>query len=179
MSHLRLQMSLGLAGLALFAFGCDAHVETIYVDPIVDFGDAEDYVPSGKPTVDLGFYVEQLYLPLDDGDECPVVHGLQGGTWSMPALRSLGIDMKTDVLCTIITEADEQVGKAETNETFVLATDGWLEVQAMPIRVRHAAPNKQAPIDDLYGQTATLSCTVTDDEGRSDTVAREIVLSEG
>lgn len=158
---------------------CEVDTQVIYVDPVVDFGDRAAYVPSGKPTVDIGFYVEQLYLPLGEEDDCPVVYGLQGGTWSMPALRTLGIDITAHVICSVVTDGGEVVGAADVQESFVLATDGWLEIQALPIEIRHAPPHEADDIDDLIGQGATLSCTVTDDADRSDTRTLHVTLSEG
>ncbi len=160
-------------------FGCQVDTETLYVDPAVDVAVTANYVPEGEPAVDVGFYVEQLYKPLADGDECPVVHGLQGGTWTMPAVRIRGIDIQAKVRIDVVTETGEQVGMLEQSVAFVLADDGWVEVQALPVPIQHAPPNESAPIDDLFGQKATMTVHVEDAEGRAADKTVSVVLSEG
>lgn len=166
--------------LALGASGC--LVDTVYVDvdPPVDYGDEPAYVPSGEPTLEIGYYDEQLYAPLRDGGECPIIFGLQGGTWTMPALRAKGVDTTLTVHCTLVTEADEQLGEAiERNVRFYLAPDGWIENQAFPVPAVHAPPNEADPIDDLYGQDATLACSVRDSEERTAEASVRCTLVEG
>lgn len=88
-----------------------------------------------------------------------MVHS-QGGTWVMPAIRTTGIGPIPEVECRIETRSGERVGVVVGKTHFYLATDGWLEVQAYPIPIVHAAPNQAAPIDNLYGVEATLECEV-------------------
>ncbi len=150
------------------------------VDPPVDYGDQPPYVPSGDPMLEIGYYDEQLYAKLEDGGSCPIVHGLQGGTWTMPALRASGVGTRLTVRCTLVTEAGERLGEAiERNVRFYLAPDGWIENQAFPVPAAHEPPNEEAPIDDLYGQRATLSCTVSDAQRRSTSSEVRCVLEEG
>ena len=157
--------------------GCD--LQTHYLDPITDYGDKPSYVPTGTPVLEVGFYVEQLYVPLEPGEAFPIVYGLQGGTWSMPALRIRGIAAQALVVCTATTVAGEEVGSTETEANFAWAYHGWLEVQAFPIPISHPPPNDSESIDDLYGQTATLICSVTDSEKREASVSIAIILMEG
>lgn len=173
--------SLALVGaLALTALGggCDRVVGFRLVDPPIDVGDAGPSVPSGEPTVSLGYYAEQLLDRLQDGDGCPIVHGLQGGTWTMPAVRTTGLASPATITCDVLTHDGELVGHVEALQPFVLATDGWLEVQAFPVPIVHAPPNQALPIDDLYGAHATLTCAVHEG-GRSASQAVEVVLVEG
>ena len=163
------------ACVATLLVGCGGDVEKRYIDPKVDYGDELAYEPTGDPVVDLGFYVEQLYRPLANGDSCPVVHGLQGGTWSMPAARIRGIASPARVVGSIVTEQGQRVGEVDAEERFFLATDGWLEVQSLPIPVE----DESGTISFLYGQSAVLECTVTDAEGRSAHRAVHVVLTEG
>ncbi len=176
-------MRLGL-GLALVAAlsclsACGENVTKRVVDPNVDYGDELAYVPSGTPTVDVGFYVEQLYQPLKNGDACPIVFGLQGGTWTMPAVRIIGIASPANVTAELRTDAGEVLGKVESRETFFLATDGWLEIQALAVPAQHAPPNENKPIDDVFGKPGKLTVTVTDEDERSADFSVPVVLDEG
>lgn len=163
---------------ALLLVGCGREV-ILLVDPEVTLPDGGGYTPMGDPVVEIGFYNEQLYAPLETGGACPVVHGLQGGTWTMPAVRIKGMDTPATVSCTLQTATGENLGEVSSQLDFFLANDGWLEVQSYPVPVAHEAPNEADPIDDLYGAEATLSCDVTDEDGRSATTAMEVVLEEG
>ena len=164
--------------VAALAPGHDGGETIRYVDPPVDRGDAGQFEPTGTPEVDIGFYVEQLYVPLYDGDPCPIVQGLQGGTWTMPAVRTQGIGTPADVTCSLVTESGVTLGSATSEaHTFYLATDGWLEVQSFPVPVE--PPDDAAGLEALYGQSATLGCTVEDAAGRSATRNVQVVLSEG
>ncbi len=158
---------------------CEVVVGTRFVDPAVVPFDVQTGRVEGDPTLEIGFYIEQLYAPMDDGDECPVVWGLQGGTWTMPALRTQGIAATATVSCTITTETGEVVSEVEAATRFYLAFDGWYENQAMPLPVNHAPPNEFEPIDDLYGLEASLHCYVEDDQGRGNGTTVEIIIAEG
>ncbi|MDP6943810.1 MAG: hypothetical protein QF464_06630 [Myxococcota bacterium] len=168
-------MFFGITGVA-----CEVVVGYRMVDPEVDLETLDSGLDiTGEPGVDVGFYHEQLYDPLHDGDDCPVVHGLQGGTWIMPALRIEGIFPFATTACTLTMETGEVVGQVSATTRFFLATDDKYEVQAFPVPVIHASPNEAEEIDDLFGLNATLDCTVIDSEERSGTVTRELVLVEG
>ena len=161
-----------LAALCLVACG-----EVIWIDPEVNYGDEELYVPHGDPAVELGFYSEQLYEPLTEGGECFVVHGLQGGMWTMPAVRITGIAQEAHIACTLTTAEGERVGITDEDVTFVLATDGWLEIQTYPIRVyRH--PDAGA-VEELFGEPGTLECSVVDSAGRGANTSMDIVFAQG
>ena len=159
---------------------CEVVVGYRLVDPEIDMEAlGVDVEITGDPDLDIGFYHEQLYEPLHDGDSCPVVHGLQGGTWIMPALRIEGIYPFAETTCTLTVETGEVVGDISATTRYFLAKDDAYEVQAFPVPVIHAAPNEADPIDDLYGLSATLDCTVADSEGRLGAMTLELVLVEG
>lgn len=161
-------------------WGCDPEVIVRYIDPPITVEPRPAFDPDHEPYVEVGFYDEQLYVPLETGDSCPVVFGLQGGTWSMPAIRTLGIAPLSFIECSITMSDDgEEVGYAAQDAIFYLAVDGYLEQLAYPIPVMHVAPNEADPIDDLFGRSATLGCSVTDTEGHSETAVVEVVLDEG
>ena len=138
------------------------------------------YEPSGDPALELGFYYGggDVYSALAEGDDCQIVWAPQGGTWSMPTLRTEGLSQIADVLCELETVDGEKVGRTETEQEFDTIPEGGVELRDLPIRIRHAAPNKTAPIDDLYGVSATLECTVSDDEGREAEASVGVLLVE-
>lgn len=164
---------------ALCVAGCDVVVGSRWIDPKVVPFEVQTEIIDGEPTVELGFYIEQLYAPLADGDDCPVVWGLQGGTWTMPALRIKGIAPRARVTCSIVTQQSaETVSLVEADVVFYLASDGWYETQAMPLPIVHAEPHEADPIDDLCDQDGTLDCSVVDEE-RGATMTVEVHLVEG
>ncbi len=157
-------------------------VDPLYVDPDVVLADAPDAPPpSGPAEVTLGFTEGDAFDPLAPGDPCVVVWGLQGGTWTMPTIRMKGIDAFATVACELTTDGGEVVGRATGKTRFFPALDDGsrLEVQYYPIPVYHAPPNEGAPVDDLYGQPATLSCRVTDAAGRTEAAAVAVVITSG
>ena len=175
---MRLPLGLGLIGLLL---GCGGEPERVFVDPPIKVSEGLIVDPvSGDPAVELGFYNEQLYSSLADGEEAPVVFGLQDGRWTMPAIRITGIGSPATVSCTVVVVAtSEQVSQVEEKARFVLSPDGFLEVQSFPIPIIHAAPNEEAAIDDLFGVDADISCSVVDKEGRGSSVTVRVTLVEG
>jgi hypothetical protein len=170
---MRLARLLLLIPLALAA--CDTGGGALPFDP-----DAP-YVPSGPPTLELGFYYGGFddYTVLEEDGACDIVWAPQGGTWSMPTLRTRGMAQTAHLVCELVTAAGESVGRTETEKKFKKIPKGGVELRELPIRIRHAAPNKTAPIDDLYGQDATLDCEVDDDEGREAELEVPVVLTEG
>ena len=171
---------LALVLVALTASACEVVVGYRFVDPEIDLEALDfDIEITGDPALDIGFYHEQLYDPMHDGDDCPVVNGLQGGTWIMPALRIEGIYPFADAACSLVMETGEIVGEVSATTRFFLATDDKFEVQAFPVPVIHAAPNEGDDIEDLFGLDATLECIVVDGDGRKGSVTREIVLVDG
>lgn len=172
-----LPLILGLTAPPLLASGCD--VEVVWVDPFVEFIEQPAFDPTHEPELEIGYHVEQLYDPIVDGDEAPIVTPAQGGRWTMPTLRTRGIDSRASIHCQILTEAGEMVADSSEEQRFNLATDGALEFIGYPLEIRHAPPFEDDEIDDLYGLSAALTCTVTDTEGRSDDTSVQIVLVEG
>ncbi|MCC6622821.1 MAG: hypothetical protein IT385_16285 [Deltaproteobacteria bacterium] len=96
-----------------------------------------------------------------------VVHGLQGGTWTMPTLRIDGPPPSVEVDCRITTIGGEVVGVVATQARPSPLGDGRVDVPWLPIPVRHAPPRTTAPIDDLDGAGATITCEVAAGGGRA------------
>lgn len=176
MRHPEQVATLGLsavAALVLVLCGCDFGV--VYVDPPVEF-QAGGLVIEGDPHLELGIYEEQLYVPYEDGDDCPIVHGLQGGNWTHPALRTTGIGPAAVVDCRLVM-GDEVVGEAKSKTNFLVTTDGILELPSYPLGVVHPDPTKL--VEELYGLEATLECEVFDDLERGDSASVTLTLTEG
>ena len=159
--------------------GGDLDPRLLQVDPTVDYQDESISFPPGDPTLTIGFYSEQLYEAMTEDSPLYVIHGFQGGTWSMPAVRTRGIASPAMVACSVTLESGEVLGTTESMEPFQLTVDDWLEIQAYPVPVRHEPPNEFEPIADLYGLPAMLACTVEDSEGRGAGSALMITLTEG
>jgi hypothetical protein len=156
--------------LALGA-ACDAETTLRYVDPPVVLDEAEDET-AGAPELAIGLYDDEGFRPLGNGSECPLIAGFQGGLWIMPAIRTRGLDSPAEVTVTLTIVEGQPITNVSTKANFVLASDGWLEIKAFPARVDYA----EWKIQELYGLTGELALTVVDGEGRSATIAVDIVL---
>ena len=164
-----------LAAAGVVFSACD--VEIVYIDPPVKLVSETADMPVGPPELELGFYEGGVYRPLEAGSELPVVHGLQGGTWTMPAVRTRGLGTYAELICRLVTASGEQVGYVGAKTKFYFNGAGHLEVANFPIPVFH--PDRpQDAITDLYDMEATLTCTL---ENGEDAAAFEValVISEG
>ena len=166
--------------LSLAGCGGAPEEDVRLIDPPVSVPTPTDDLPiAGEPSVQLGYYVDQEYDPISDGDPCVVVHGIQGGTWTMPSVRTTGLRRQATIACSIVTERGEKVSEVTTRALFVLTHERLLEVANFPIPVHHPHPRAGYPIDDLYGLSADLSCTVSDAEGGVAHFQSLVVLSRG
>jgi hypothetical protein len=145
-----------------------------------DDGDAPPgpAVDAGPPRLELGYFYERSYDPFEPGDDLPVFHALQGGTWTMPALHLRGLISPARIEATLVTEAGEQLGEIDQEHSFSSEVAGWIEIKRLPIPATHEPPNEDDPIDDLFGQNATLSVTVSDEAGHSASASAEVVIAD-
>jgi hypothetical protein len=74
----------------------------------------------------------------------------------MPTLRTQNFDDAVTAKGTLLL-GDEMIGTAQAQAHMQDRMDGWHELTYLPIPVTHATPNETAPIDDVYGRSATLS----------------------
>jgi hypothetical protein len=169
---------LSLAAMLPLLAACDFGI--VYVDPPgVERGHG-GLIIEGEPHVELGIYHEQLYEPFGDSSACPIVHGLQGGTWTHPAIRIQGIAPQAVVDCTLKTTASgELVGAAKAVSQFFVTPEGQFEVHSYPIPIVHTDRDEGPGIEDLFGQKATLSCSVSDDQERHSQASVTVELIEG
>jgi hypothetical protein len=170
-----------LATLACVALGCDERV--LFVDPpvVYDRPDSGSFDPSAEPSIRLGLFAEQLFTPLLEGEDLPIINGFQGGTWVMPAIRGIALTGVVQATAeVVVTATGERVGVLENERARLQSTaQGFTEIVALPVPVVHAPPAQRDPITDLYGQPATLSITLIDTLGRRATATVGVVLIEG
>jgi len=152
----------------------------VYVDPPVVFDRPDATVISGDPSVELGIFKEQFFTALNARENLPVVAGFQGGTWVMPAIRAIALQgLVTAVATVTMTDNGEVVGTLTDPSARLQPTVlGYSEIIALPIPIVHAAPNQMAPIEDLFGRTATLDLMIMDRGGRSAVTQLEVILVE-
>lgn len=164
---------------ALLLAACAPVGEEVFVDPPIvgaDLGVRPDSRVSLTATLELGLYREQLYSPFHDGDACPIVRGLQGGAWVIPAVRATGLLARVDVACTVMTADGERVGLVEQTSRLRRGREGVMEIQTLPVPIAHEGDRARDPIDDLYGVRATLTCTLGDANGASARAAVDVEL---
>lgn len=165
---------IALVGAALC--GCD---ETVihWVDPPVKLSGTGSDATSGPPELVVGFSTEDGFAPLDEAPALVVIYGLQGGTWTMPTVRTRNVASFATVTCHVVTDGGEAIGTIEARAKFLPSLDGPLEVLGFPIPITHAPPNEGAPIEDLYGQDATIACSVADEAGRAADATYDVTVT--
>jgi len=139
--------------------------------------DTSERIAPGEPEVELGSLTNSRYQTLATDPAVPVIWGTQGGTWIMPVLRVRGVASPTQIAATLVLASGEVLGDAEVSLSLAQG-EGWLESQRFAVPVQHAPPHQYDPVDDLYGQSATLSVTVWDDDGRFASHEVGVLLSE-
>lgn len=135
-------------------------------------------VDAGPPRLELGYFYETTYDPFAPGDDLPVFHALQGGTWTMPAVHLSGLLSPAHIEASLVTESGETLGEIDQQHSFNTETGGWIEIKRLPIPATHEPPNEDDPIDDLFGQNATLTMTVSDDAGHSASASAQVILAD-
>jgi hypothetical protein len=164
-----------LAGLSLC--GCGESKKDPPPDAEAPFTLADGAVPA--PEVQLGYYYEKEYDPFEEGDDCPVFNALQGGTWTMPAVRLRGIASPAQLVASLVTVDGEVLGEIDQRHAFSSQIqEGWVEIKRLPIPATHALPNEDDPIDDLFGQRATLTLSATDEDDNSAMDSVEVVIAD-
>lgn len=148
-----------------------------YVDPPIVVNQDHIVEPKeGPPEVILGVFSEQIFTEFEAGDDLPLGPGLQGGVWTHPAIRLVGIGSPARVECSLtVTSTGEVAGFVNAKSIFYLAPDGALEVHGMPIPVR--ADNAE-PWRTLVTQPAVLRCEAEDDLDRAAELSVDVVIVE-
>lgn len=166
--------------LTTWALGAQCKPATVEVDPpLLDYGDEDQSPMTADKFLEVGYYHEQLYAPLADGDPLPIIHGAQGGTWVMPAIRTRGILTPTTVDCGLATDGGEVLGHSHSREDFSLSGDNFMEIQIFPVPAAHAPPHEADLITDLFGLMGMLTCEVVDDVNHTAARAVHVLLVEG
>lgn len=160
---------------ALVWGGCTE--EIVLVDPEVTFDRVRQGQVTGPLALTLGMYSEQFFDPLQPGDDLPIIFGLQGGTWVMPAIRATGLLPVVTVDATIMTESGDVVGALRGDrKRMAPQPNGALDIEAIPIPI---VPPRGTEMDALYGQAATITLSIEDEEGRKVETSVEVVLVDG
>lgn len=119
--------------------------------------------PGLDPAIELGFHRAGGYEVLADGGTCWVADAVQGGYWTMPAVRTQGLGDEANVTCSVTDDVTGDLGELSTYRFFGPAPDAedTLEIQQflLPLEV----------VDDqmfaaLPGRTGSIMCSVRDDD---------------
>lgn len=142
--------------------------ETIHwIDPAISIG-GDGVGPRGLTVGFVGASGDPAsFVDLATAPTLVVVHGLQGGTWTMPTLRIDGPLPSVRVSCEVTTDAGEVVGSVASQSRTSPLGDGRVDIPYFPIPIRHAPPRSNDPIDDLDGVAVTLACEVAGGGGKA------------
>lgn len=169
-------LAVAVAALWLTQLAACTH-DIVYVEPDVDYQDEGGYVLEGEPRLELGYYHEQLYIPMKRGDDCTIVANPQGGYWTSPSIRAGGIAPDVRMWCTLTTVDDEVLSESRERRHLVLSPEGLIEATNFPMFVERFDEDDR--VEDLFGTDATLECLLTDDEDREAQLAVECELRPG
>jgi len=172
---------LAIVGLVALSSTFTACIEEILlIDPAVTFSQSNEPPVTGEISITLGMYQEQFFDELNEGDDLPIIFGLQGGTWVMPAIRCTGMAVSVEVTASVVTENGEDVGILPADGMRLLPQpDGSLHIEAIPIPIGHPGTASNDPFDYLYGQNAILTISVVDSGGRRAEAHIDVVLTSG
>ena len=165
-----------LMASTLFLFiGCQQEKKEVLKDPPVDRGSqaATDGLNQER-TIDIGFYNEQLFDPLSDGGELPIVNGTQGGEWMMPTIRVTGMNPKASVDCVVKLQDDQIVGEASGIQVLKRNNDQSFEIENYAIPVTFSGD-----LSTLGGREGQIKCTVVDERNVELEITRSIKLRIG
>ncbi len=120
--------------------------------------------PELDPAIELGFHRGGSYEVLREGGTCWVADAIQGGYWTMPAVRTQGLSDEGSVMCVL---EDDQVGELgrETRHRFfdeADGEDGTLEIKQFLVPLLAVDDPMYA---ELPGRTGRITCSVRDDDG--------------
>ncbi len=164
--------------VCLFAALPGCRTEILWIDPPYSY-DVVQRGCGGELGLTLGMYEEQIYNDFSELAELPIVDGLQGGTWCMPAVRTFGLKNPVKLKATVTTTAGEVVGRTVVaNLRLVLSPDGACEVLALPIPIQHPADPK-APVTDLFGVGARIEVEVRGADGQVGKLGADVTLIQG
>lgn len=170
--------AIGLLLASMFVLQTSACRDVLLIDPEVTYAETLGSEVTGEFSLTLGIYEEQLFTPLQNGDEIPVVNGFQGGTWIMPALRCTGVTETVSMEAQLILETGEVLGVVDSFDSRLDRTPaGSLDANAVPVPVNREDPTM--PLDDVFGQTATFRIQLRDQLGSTGVLELELVLIQG
>ena len=159
-------------GVLLQIMGCgDTEEYIVYRDRPVEFDERDqDTNIGGEPEVIIGLFDEQLFDELADGDDVPIVYGLQGGTWLHISVRVFGIHPDGEITVSL-----SDLATIEYPIQLIRTVEGFFEVYDVPIPVE---PPDGQDLTDLFGQEYTLTVSYSSkDLSASATV--KIILIDG
>ena len=156
-----------VAGLSLTS--CDERF--VYMEYPVEFDDPFGAnLIVGDPDIIPGTNHEQLFEEIQDGDDCDIIHGFQGGIWVHLSIRVTGLPSSG----TIFASLGPTVGEVEYDLKLMRTAEGFLEAYDIPIPI----VVDEELVDTLYGEEATLIVKFTTEQGEV-TAERKVVLGEG
>jgi hypothetical protein len=149
--------SLSILALVWTSIGCSSPV------PGADPQCAATNPASGstyESTVAFGRMSGNGFSALEAGGEVAVVHGFQGGTWIMPAMRLTGVTADGHMVASLTLVEGLLLGRSELDLRLDLQPDGSLLLEYLPV----PAPQVEGlpALAEIDGSQATLDATFKD-----------------
>jgi hypothetical protein len=154
--------------LALSLIGC-VEYNTVYRDLPVEFEEEEQNQTTDELSITMGLYEEQLFRPLDESSEVPVIQGFQGGTWVHLSIRVTGLPPDGMIRASL-----GEVGQIRYGIRLSRSPEGFLEAYDIPVPV----PLTEADLERFYGQEVTLKAEFSAN-GEAVSSELKIIVVEG
>lgn len=132
--------------------------------------DSGDNGPQG-PSLEIGETIEQIYAPLEDGDDLLVWFGTQGGVWIIPTVRVSGLDTTVTVEAELTSADGSEVLGGVSFPTDMTPTLDGTELQNITVPIFN-----DFDVESLFGTEAILRFTIRDDEGNEVSLALTLIL---
>ena len=141
--------------LTVLLIGCGPEQVALDFVPADLIYDTLDAGNRGAPTLVVGIVRDEVFVPLEAGQDLPILRGFQGGRWIHVALRVTGVRNRGRVQL----EASG-VGTAAYDIKLV-RREGILEVVDLPIPVGRQPELDDRGVDALAGREVRLSVSFT------------------
>jgi hypothetical protein len=135
---------------------------------------AEACAPSAA-SLEIGWLDSGSFSAFESGNAIAVVHGVQGGTWVMPAIRFSGVTSGGSLSGTMTLDSGVLLGESHRpNVRLVNAADGSALLQSFPVPVGTAAGSPD--VSEVNGANALFVVTYEDSACGQVELALPVVL---
>lgn len=141
--------------LSFLFVACEPELLPHYADIEVDRDLDSEELPEGDPEITPGIYEEQLFSPVEEGDDMHVIHGFQGGIWVHLSIRVNGMRSLGRIYAAL--GDDGAIGETSYDLRLSRTPEGFLEAYDIPIPVSYRGDDLPGYLESIYGESHRLT----------------------